>query len=405
MIDDTQRKIKRQSTPPNANGSGAFVLDSSADPALPLSVPTGKLPVVIGPSATSKSGHWRSVIGVLKGDGYFRIFVDVSFPSFLPRRAVLIPVAMQDKVVQSIFVPSLSRTDVRLVDPSIFGRHQCVYLNSRAVDPSSVSPYARAPGGSPLVGRPIPSSAVRADGSIYLCLPSTAAAQSFVAMITSFASPVFYGQVEPIDRMERQRAVNSESDDDAEEGKSRLWRSLAITIIEGRGIGELADQPPRTPKSSTERELHPPRSASSPAEPPSRTRSSSSANNRPVSLAFSSPARGGATGEASSRDRDTDGTSNLDTFVEIVMNGDVVIRSSVRRSTTSPFFAESFVLTSVPSFDETFSVLIFVRQRIACFHFSVAGEGLSSSQGNELSTYSRRNRAGEAGRAAEERVC
>lgn len=267
----------------------------------------------------------------------------------------------QDKVIQSIFIPSLSRTDIRLVDPSIFGRHQCVFLNSRSTDSSTSSPYARPPGGSPLVGRPIPSSAARADGSVYLCLPSTVAAQSFVAMITAFTSPVFYGQVEPIDRMERQRAFDSASDEEEEEGKSRIWRSLAITIVEGRGIGELDDQLPRTPKSSIDRESHPSRSASSPVEPLPRAGSTSSTSNRPVSLSVSSPARGGAIGEASTRDRDVDGNSNLDTFVEIVLNGDVVIRSSVRKSTTSPFFAEAFTLTSVlVSIDCNFSPLTYL---------------------------------------------
>ena len=127
--------------------------------------------------------------------------------------------------------------------------------------------------------------------------------------------------------------------------KSRLWRSLTITIIEGRGIGELADQPLRTPNSSNE--LHATRSPSSSAEPLSKAASTSSSSNRPLSLGFGSPARGGAIGEASTRDRDTDGNSNLDTFVEIVLNGEVVIRSSVRKSTTSPFFAESFTLRLV----------------------------------------------------------
>jgi len=33
--------------------------------------------VTIGPSSTSKDGSWKKVVGVLRDDGYFRVFTEV----------------------------------------------------------------------------------------------------------------------------------------------------------------------------------------------------------------------------------------------------------------------------------------------------------------------------------------
>lgn len=155
------------------------------------------------------------------------------------------------------------------------------------------------------------------------------------------------------------------------EGRCRIFRSITVVINEGRGIGELGSEIIRAaPVSAIERER---RSNSERSNSPGRTGGNgawSSAENlnstnestslRKTASVSSIPnsrvqPRGASAG-GSLRDRDrtesnggggsagNNSVTGIDTFCEVIMDGEVVGRTSIKRGTTSPYWNETFEL-------------------------------------------------------------
>lgn len=289
--------------------------------------PLGAAPHVVGPG--TKDGYWKKASGVLKGDGYFRIFDE------------------DHVILHSIYLPSSNRTDVRLVDGSVFGRLQCVHIYRRGPATSSSQTtlssaatrdvYSAPPSASTSsLGSSSASTFHRVDGVVYLAMPTIVAAQSWLVLAHCFARPDNFHRSMPTTGL--RSASSSDDEGEAAEGKFRVWRSLVLTIVEGRGIGEWSDTT-LSPKGSSEM-----------ASTTSFSESSASLPHKTFSLPSPAKilARGGGMGEASSRERDVEGgTASLKLYIEVVFEGEVVARSSVRKGTSSPFWRETFTLEYV----------------------------------------------------------
>ncbi|BGP40339.1 hypothetical protein JCM10449v2_004300 [Rhodotorula kratochvilovae] len=295
----------------------------------------------IGPAAASRDGRWRRATGVLRDDGYFRVFGD------------------SDKsVVHSVHLPSLSRTDVRLVDHSLFGRPNCISISRPYTVPSTPHRHSFSPSASPSSGK--------LEETIYLCFPSVVATQVWLVMAHCFARPEFYlasgaATPRPFRSTTAQGDFPSDSGTESDDGRPdelesscRIFRSLHITIAEGRALGELATEVVRPgPKSSWER---PPVDDDSTmgsidsyslafgnggAEPSPAKSISSLSIPRLQSRHSHDPRDDGGSGGHSS--------GSSEAFCELEMGGEVVAQTTIRRG-ASPFWNDAFVFNDLPPF-------------------------------------------------------
>lgn len=274
---------------------------------------------------------------------------------------------MQDTVIlHSIHLPSVLRTDVRLVDPSLFGRPNCVVINRRHGTPAT--PGLQTKSARPSSSSSHSSTSRSLDEPVYLCMPSTVATQSWIVMAHCFARPEFYTAAggslpqspshdHTKNRLDRSDGDHRYSDDDDEgdderenatnaaavaDERCRIFRSISISINEGRGIGELGTEVVRpSPKSSYERKFDSEGSSST-----------ASFESLPLSLGgggheAASPSRPNAAAAVRlHRNESTkDQSDGMDTFCEISLDGDALARTSVRKGTNCPFWNESFVFS------------------------------------------------------------
>ncbi|GAA5850625.1 hypothetical protein JCM8547_001934 [Rhodosporidiobolus lusitaniae] len=318
----------------------------------------------LGASAIGREGGWRRATGVLRDDGYFRLFSD------------------SDKaVIHSVHLPSLSRTDVRLVDHSLFGRSNCISLSRRNNSPttphrSSFLPHSSSSSSASSLHSSV-ASASKSDEPLYLCFPSVVATQVWLVMAHCFARPEYYlasGAATPRPLRSSHRAggfgapgypsdSGTESETEASfaspalsstqspkpdelDSSCRIYRSLTVTIMEGRALGELATEVVRPgPKSSWERP--------SPSQADlDQTASFSGSSAAGDDSAVSSPARLAMPRLQSRASQDTRDKSHGDegsseAFCEVEMQGEIVARTSVRKG-TSPFWNESFTFSDLP---------------------------------------------------------
>lgn len=188
-------------------------------------------------------------------------------------------------------------------------------------------------------------------------MPSTVAGQTWIVMAHCFARPEFFlGAVpRPRNRSEAPWQLDDVDDEVAFDGagpteadsRCRIFRSVHISINEGRGIGEPGSEVVRPPpKAAAERRAPSERENSTPA---------SSVDNLASNGVEGSPGRASSTSSAPAtriqprggefRERDESTLAGIDTFCEIVLEGDVVARTSVRKGTTSPFWNEAFTFS------------------------------------------------------------
>ena len=279
-------------------------------------------------------------------------------------------------ILSSVRIPLMSRYDIRMVDHSLFDDGNCVVIYRRHATPATPFTSTFTPSSSPagsMTGRPI------IEDPLYLRMTSVAACQSWLVMLQCFAKPEILEAAQPppqkpllfqrrshsflghnasdtgsvrssvngdhlITRQEHiggspQPSSNTNSPASAET-RCRVFRSLALSINEGRGIGERGVETVRgAPKSSLDSNRQ---GATSPVG------SSADYENSPskLSAAMGLPRLGARAYSSEARNE-----HEVTSFCEIVMEGEVIARTSERKSTTSPFFNESFHFTSVNRHD------------------------------------------------------
>ncbi|GAA5828917.1 hypothetical protein JCM11251_005917 [Rhodosporidiobolus azoricus] len=334
----------------------------------------GKGSAASGASPIGREGGWRRATGVLRDDGYFRVFSD------------------SDKaVIHSVHLPSLSRTDVRLVDHSLFGRPNCISLSRRQNSPStphrsSFVPTPSSSSSSSLHSSLTGSSAAnqhKVDEPLYLCFPSIVATQVWLVMAHCFARSEYYlasGAATPRplhpsshreglplgypsdsgteSESEAGGAMGSERPEKPDELDSscRIYRSLILTINEGRALGELAMEVMRPgPKSSWERLGLDSREVESTASFSVISGSASTGGSDSVSVDVPSPAKLTMPRLHSRASQDTKGgggggeESGAEAFCEVEMGGDIVARTSIKKG-RGPFWNETFTFSDLPPF-------------------------------------------------------
>lgn len=343
----------------------------NADETAGLKVPSApRASFVIGPNCITKEGGWRKVTSVLRSDGYFRIFNEVGeYNHVVSIRTIDAEffINRQDKVVlHSIYLPAHDRTDIRIVDSSLLGESLCIVINRPAVITATFDPdHTSSQSSNSLVGGLSSTSpfsirtaapTTKTEGPLYLFLPSLVAVQTMLMMTQAYAKAEFLGIESRSFLKGKSRDEEDEEDfeemmDDDDDGdissRCRVWRSMTISINEGRGVGEWSATPSN---SISER-----RSTSdfdstsslfdgsySPRRLDPHSRSSTTAFVGPKTLS-----RGGGGGGGSAKERDETGTIGFDVFAEIVRDGEVLARTNIIRGTSSPSFRETFTFTYV----------------------------------------------------------
>ncbi|GAA6001399.1 hypothetical protein JCM10207_006649 [Rhodosporidiobolus poonsookiae] len=309
-----------------------------------------------GASPIGRDGGWRRATGVLRDDGHFRVFSD------------------SDKsVLHSVHLPSLSRTDVRLVDHSLFGRPNCIAISRKIATPSTPHRASFQPTSThSSSSSSLLQSTSKSDEPLYLCFPSIIASQVWLVMAHCFARPEYYlasGAATPralrTARLGNQLGYPSdsgtESDGDATgqgsaepdelESSCRIYRSLHLSINEGRALGELATEVVRPgPKSSWER----------PGLERGESDSTTSFSAGGGDTSFSSTVGYGSDVSPIKMPRLQSRPSAMgggdggkddagETFCEVEVNGEVVARTSMRKG-SSPFWNEGFTFSDLPPF-------------------------------------------------------
>lgn len=162
-------------------------------------------------------------------------------------------------MLHSVYVPSMSRYDIRVVDYSLFDDSNCIVIYRRHAAPATPFTPVFSPSSS---GSSASPSRALIEEPLYLRLTSTAACQSWLVMVQCFAKPeIFEAAVpKPLLFQRRSKSVLGRNDnsldnasvrssvyssvqssptaDGAPETRCRVFRSLALSINEGRGIGE-----------------------------------------------------------------------------------------------------------------------------------------------------------------------
>lgn len=187
-------------------------------------------------------------------------------------------------------------------------------------------------------------------------MPSIVAAQSWIVMAHCFARPEFYisrgGGLDVGTRSDSDLSDDEDEDGGKTVSRCRIFRSISLSINEGRGIGDPATEVPR----NGTRLGHEQRRADLKRERDADTLGSASASADTFSINSTdnmSPAKPSAATRLhrgdSSRETETVG-QGLDTFCEISLDGDALARSSIRKGTTSPFWNETFTFSYVQRF-------------------------------------------------------
>ncbi|GAA5894034.1 uncharacterized protein JCM6883_003702 [Sporobolomyces salmoneus] len=309
----------------------------------------GKPP--IGPVAGDKDGTWRRATGVLRDDGYFRVFGE------------------SDKVIiHSIHLPSFNRTDVRLTDHSLFGRPNCVSISHRTASPATPHYSSFA---SSSMSASISSGSPRSslEEAVYLCFPSVVATQVWLAMAHCFALPEYYlasgaatpRPIPPTPSARRSRNPSWPSSDEGEsfggdgteelEKSCRIYRKLHLTINEGRALGESMTETNRPgAKSSWDR----------PGMSREGSNNGDGVNDLQSPGALDSPSKSIASSLPSSRPRGMEGKedhSGVGWMCEVEMDGEVVARTAVKRG-SSAFWNDSFTFSDLPPFTSPITIRV-----------------------------------------------
>lgn len=131
-------------------------------------------------------------------------------------------------------------------------------------------------------------------------------------------------------------------DDDVSDTLCRVYRSLYVSISEGKGVGERGVETIRRgPKSSIDSAR---RGFSDDGK--SSMASVEGAEASPSKKSIPMPKIGSRSYGGDSKDE-----HSISTFCEVVLEGEVIARTSERKATSSPFFNESFSFTCVAQLD------------------------------------------------------
>jgi hypothetical protein len=369
-----KRKLKRDSATPSLSSDYAASLEEPNGLRSPS--PT-KASFTLGPTSNTRDGGWKKATGVMSSNGYFRVFSEVSFISnFFDEYDAKILSQTQDKnLLHSVQLSSHSRTDIRIVDQSLFDEPFCVVINRRPTASPTLNNDASKSTASLLSTNsngPINQlSKAKSDGPIYLYMPSMVAAQTWMVMAHCYAQPEFLGLDDAADSRSISRSNDYDEDDSDDDDsrreivaipyddeRCRVWRTLSISINEGRGIGEIVplDTSKATSATSSKSSINATISApmieriSAPFSIERDSfegyspRRSESITQRPGPGARS-VSRSAGGGESYHRDKEECIVAGLDIFAEIVWQGEVLARTNVSKGTSSPCWRESFTFT------------------------------------------------------------
>lgn len=251
----------------------------------------------------------------------------------------------QGAAMHRVSLGKIPATDIRLVDPSVFGMPHCISIKLPGVAPSSpageltrsMSISRSASSFMALAGlsRSLPPDSTSGptasmpvlDGHLYFALDVQAQASALYAMLKTVAA------VDPLPPLAPQGSEEPPTP------PHRLWRAIQLTIVEGRGVGETVRPTDGTPSYFDHASL--------------RASGSSVASND--GHGWSQPRTPAARGDGprertSSTDPnsvDTLAAANVELSCEIVVDNVVMARTATLKGTSMPVWREHFAFGSV----------------------------------------------------------
>ncbi|KAG9007982.1 hypothetical protein FRB93_007001 [Tulasnella sp. JGI-2019a] len=196
------------------------------------------------PSATSSSiwqGHWRPVTLRFSSRGQDATYA-FNAPSPASQRTLEV-LGVDNASLHSIYIHLLSQTDIRTTHPSLFStKHvmsihcrvgQALGLPTQRSNPELDAQYRSSPV-QPLTPRSLPahellhsqSSASTSYAPLYIAFSSPEMRQEWLALLKCYAKPEIHNS----------RAIPGSDRIKNAGGLFRVWRGLALEVIEARGL-------------------------------------------------------------------------------------------------------------------------------------------------------------------------
>lgn len=174
-------------------------------------------------------------------------------------RLTLLYTQSDNTILHTVRLTDHDRYDIQLVDHSLFGRPNCLCIDSPGGSTKSSTPHL-SPLQASTLSLPLPP---RVHEPIYLCMPSLVTTHVWLVMARCFASPEDASTVgsPSLQRLrpgtrsaddlllsdddEADHATRSDFGFDKSDDGFRTVRSLHITVNEARGLGDAARYPAR----------------------------------------------------------------------------------------------------------------------------------------------------------------
>lgn len=313
-------------------------------------------------------------------------------------------VLVQDRIpIHSIPTTLLSRTDIRLVDPSLFTASHIIAIRITATRPAKLDTPLRSPSSSNITrsssttahipflssftrsssasdthahlsstsAHPPQSESIETSDWVYLCLGSRASQHALYALLKTFGQDgADAGAIAPYENAEVLRvslqppptlASNGESsgaskstDAGSPEAQSqrrnRTWRAIDLTVLEGRNVGDLKNRDnnksgatvPSTSSSVDGYTQYPfsPTASTSGAH----AQAQGTGTTRDFGTSSQGSAGGSGKGKGGSGEEPQHGTmaTSGKFFVEVVLDDSVVAKTAPRKGSQAPFWRDAF---------------------------------------------------------------
>lgn len=257
-------------------------------------------------------------------------------------------------MVYRIYLPRLRRSDFRITHPSVFGKPHCAGIHrDRSFSPSS-RPSSAATAAQPdkELHELLPDPPT---DPIYVLMPTLGMLQAWLVVCKCYAvdeTRTLYTKATKLLGSATAALTTDERGSHAE--KMRVWRSLDISVLEGRGLAELSEkhsvrEGKEKRNSGGGRRFDPTSSFTSIRSTSSEEKTLRTAT-RSSTAVFASTSQVSSTGSMSARhttlDRDRDPTTGKARpyFCELVWARDMVARTAPKVGST-PFWSESFTFS------------------------------------------------------------
>lgn len=260
----------------------------------------------------------------------------------------------QDQIpIHSIPVSLLTRTDIALDNPTLFGKRDCLSIriaNTKPSLPTYTNPFPDAPRSAdprmksthsflpfnltrsssdhntPTIASL--SKSIETEEQVYLNFSTKASLQAFYTLLKTFANIEVVRPFQPrasLDSQDQETLSSSRSRNSTQTPSIRFWRSIELVIIEGRNLGE------QQLRSSPDQKI--------PSTHASRA-STSVDNLGAYALPTKKSTQNYDRREEMTSPSTSSGSSSA--FCEIALDGVVIAKTTLKKGLQAPFWRQAF---------------------------------------------------------------